>query len=489
MRGKVKAAVLGAVVSGAALVPLFGDPRSTPVTHPIWARMLLRAMDMTEAVKASSQASQVFSALAFRDSVAYPADRYLRADGVTVEQQAGVRKVTAKDVAGEVVYPLAVVSGGDYHLRARMTGDPGRPATAEITRIGGGPALKSFTLLADGGPTWVSAGRLHLDPGAYAAAVLLPPGGSLEYLEVAPPCVNAIEPVGGWKSDALTTTADASITALKALDREDELPPADLAIEKTGADFLVEQPNLVAASAEGDAEGRRLGAEEGEGFDRATLRAGSKGLRASVSFDAKEPGLYTVTAFGVPGGGQRWLADSCRKAVLCPGAGPGWRVVLSQTFGAGRHTLSVGLVDGASVERVKIERKKSSSADYEGTLRRIGFDPGPDGSVSRDRALAAAEFVRDRHRDVEARSCGDVSVPEQNFLGVAGANVTAAGEAGAGAGSGSGSGGGSGAGAGGGAGAPGPAGGPPVTPLQPALLPPQQPASPVTPATATGPTP
>src|SRR3989442_4262205 len=30
--------VLAAIVAAAALVPLFGDPRVTPVTHPIWAR-------------------------------------------------------------------------------------------------------------------------------------------------------------------------------------------------------------------------------------------------------------------------------------------------------------------------------------------------------------------------------------------------------------------------------------------------------------------
>jgi hypothetical protein len=465
MRGKVKAAVLGAVVSTAALVPLFGDPRSTPVTHPIWARMLLRAMDMNEAVKTSSQASQVFSALAFRDSVAYPADRYLRADGVTVEQQGSVRKVTAKDVAGEVVYPLAVVSGGDYRIRARIAGNASRPTTAEITRIAGGPAVKSFTLLAETDPSWVPAGRLHLDPGAYAASVLLPPGGSLEYFEVAPPCVNAIEPVGGWKPEGLTTTADVAVTALKAIDRESDLPPADLAIEKTGADFLVEQANLLA------------GGSEGEGLDRATLRAGGKGLRASVSFEAKEPGLYTVSVFGVPGGGQRWTADACRKAILCPGQGSSWRVVLSQVFGSGRHTLAVALVDGASVERIKIERKKSAPADYAGTLRRIGFDPGPDGSVSRDRAQGAASFVREQRRDVQARSCGDVSVAEQNFLTMAGTNVNAAGtgtgaEAGAGAGA-----------------APSVVTPPQLTPLEPALLPPQEPASPVTPGTTAGTTP
>jgi len=183
--------------------------------------------------------------------------------------------------------------------------------------------------------------------------------------------------------------------------------------------------------------------------------------------------------FGVPGGGQRWTADACRKAVLCPGEGSGWRVVLSQVFGSGRHTLAVALVDGASVERVKIERKKSASADYVGTLRRIGYDPGPDGSVSRDRALGAAGFVRERRRDVQARSCGDVSVPEQNLLAMTGSNVNAAGT-----GTGSGA-----EGATSGPAAPATVTPPQLTPLEPALLPPQEPASPITPGTTAGATP
>ena len=89
MWGRVKTLVLAAVVGAAALVPLFGDPRSTPVTHPLWARMLLRSLDMTDAVRASTQASQVFAALAWRDSLSYTADRYLRADGAVVREEAG----------------------------------------------------------------------------------------------------------------------------------------------------------------------------------------------------------------------------------------------------------------------------------------------------------------------------------------------------------------------------------------------------------------
>ena len=87
MWGRLKTLVLVGVVASAALVPLFGDPRQTPVTHPLWARMLLRSLEMTDAVRASAQASQVFSALAPRDSLAYSADRFLRAEGAALQRR------------------------------------------------------------------------------------------------------------------------------------------------------------------------------------------------------------------------------------------------------------------------------------------------------------------------------------------------------------------------------------------------------------------
>ena len=88
MYGRLKPAILGAVVIGAALVPLFGDPRTTPVTHPIWGRMLLRALDMTDAVREASQASQVFATLTWRDSLSIGADRFAKSDGVALKDEA-----------------------------------------------------------------------------------------------------------------------------------------------------------------------------------------------------------------------------------------------------------------------------------------------------------------------------------------------------------------------------------------------------------------
>jgi hypothetical protein len=80
---------------------------------------------------------------------------------------------------------------------------------------------------------------------------------------------------------------------------------------------------------------------------------------------------------------------------------------MSQSFSAGRHTVLLTLGDGATVERVRFELKKSAPADYVATLTRLGFDPGPDGPVARGRALDAARFVRDQRRSLATSLCGD----------------------------------------------------------------------------------
>jgi hypothetical protein len=394
---RVKTIVLAAVVAAAALVPLFGDPRSTPVTHPLWARMLLRSLDMTDAVRASTQASQVFATLAGRDSLSYTADRYLRAEGAVVREEGGRPVLAALAGPAEVSYALAVAQPGDYQLRARLSGSTGTPATAEIVPMAGGPAVKSFTLLPAAETGWVFAGSTHLDPGAYTAQFLLPPGSTLSQVEVAPPCLDPIEPPGGWKATGVTTSQDLAVTALKAIDVEHELPPASTPIEITGDQFRVELPEQTVETQ-----------AKAQGLDAMTLRAGRSGLRAIVAVELPEAGLYSITALASSGAGQRWLADGCRKAIVCPGQDAGWRPIMSQTFAAGRHTLLLTLGDGATVDRVRFEMKKSEPSDYVATLKRLGFDPGPDGPVARSRALDAMRFVREQRRNLLASLCGDV---------------------------------------------------------------------------------
>jgi len=396
MWGRVKTLVLAAVVATAALVPLFGDPRQTPVTHPLWARMLLRSLEMTDAVRASSQASQVFSALAPRDSLAYPADRFLKANGAALRGEGTTSVLSAGTSPAEVSFAIPVAQPGDYHLRARLSGTSGAPCTAEVRPFSGGDALKSFTLVPASETGWVSAGTAHLDPGAYTAQFLLPPGASLSQVEVAPPCVNPIEPAGGWQAEGVTTAEDLAVTALKAIDIESELPPASTPIEIGGDAFQVEAPQAAV-------EARSTSV----GLQAMTLRAGKGGLRAVVSFEVPESGLYSLTALTTPGSGQRFLIDGCRKAVVCPSETGGWRPILSQSFAAGRHTLVLTLGEGASLDRVRLERKKGAPADYVATMKRLGFDPGPQGAVARNKALDAMRFVREQRRTLLSSLCGD----------------------------------------------------------------------------------
>jgi hypothetical protein len=393
-----KAAAAVTVLAAAALVPLYGDPRATRVTHSEWARLLLRALEMGDVLAATGQASQAFSILSWKSSLDYKADHYLRASGVTIEGRP--RRLVAGETPGEAVYPLAVVRGGDYKLRLRLSGRPDSPADADVTPIGATTPVKAFRVVPAAAMGWVEAGVVHLDPGSYTTSIAMPPGTHLEEVEVAPPCLNPIEPPGGWRATAPALDTDIAVTAIKAVDKESELPASDTAVEVHGDEFQV---------APGSASVRRAA----DGPEALWLRAGPMGLQAMVFVEAPEPGLYAVSAFGIEGGGQSWLADSCRKAVVCAPPLPGrnepvWRAVMTAELAAGRHFFTVVLGPGAAVERLRIERKKNTPQDYLETIRRLGYDPGPEGPVTRAKAVEAMEWIRGHRHEGEAQTCGDV---------------------------------------------------------------------------------
>jgi hypothetical protein len=397
----MRLALASAAVAGVALLPLYGDPRPSPVTQPDWARMILRALDLIDNTSLSEQASQVFATLSWKNSLSYPAERYSRGTGVAVETTTTGRLVRASAAVGEVEYPLAVARGGDYRVRLLLAGDGRTPAEAEIRASQEGKPQKVFSVPATPNPEWADAGSVHLDPGSYTASVLLPRGGSLEFVELAPPCLSPIEPIGGWKATALATIGDVAVTALKAVDLEHELPPSDAALEIAARDIRPEGAIVTEAS---------YGPVPG--LTGLWLKAGAKGLEASVFVDLPEAGLWSISVFGLVGGGQRWTADACRKSVLCaessPAAGPHWRQVVSGEFAAGRHFFTVTLGRDAAIQRVRLERKKDAAADYVATLRRLGLDLGPEGPITRDKAVEAMRFIRSRKALDADRFCRDL---------------------------------------------------------------------------------
>ena len=188
---------------------------------------------------------------------------------------------------------------------------------------------------------------------------------------LAPPCLNPIEPLGGWKATALATTGDVAVTLLKGIDLEHELPPSDSAIE-------VEAEEI---KAEG---GMALDASYGPVPGLAGVWLQAPGPRDSTlprSWTCPRTGCMRSRSSASAGGGLRFTADACRKAVICPepatADGPRWRQVFAGEFAAGRHFLTVNLGQGAAVQRIRVERKKDKAADYVATVRRLGLDLGP----------------------------------------------------------------------------------------------------------------
>lgn len=406
----LKAVGLLTLVAAAVMVPLYGS--NAPVTHPEWGRMLLRALDLEDDLPPDPAPRLVFSTLSWKNSLAYPADRYLRARGVDVVGPVGARQLVASGGAAEVAYPLTVARAGDYRFRVQMAGDPAQPGSADITPTGAARPVREFTLAPPAVPGWVEIGAAHLGPGGYTAAVVMPAGSSLQRVEVAPRCLAAIEPVGGWKDAAVASTEDVAVTALQALDVLWELPAAAAAIEKVASDFRVTDASPLAA----------VSAEPGQ--DGLWLRGGARGVQALLVVDLPEAGLYTLSAFGTATTAQGWLVDSCQKTILCPqpaaaAAGPTWRPAVTTEFTAGRHSLLVTLPAGAGLGRVRLERKKDTAADYVATLARLGFEVGPPGPVARDRSVAAVDFIRDRRRRLPPTFCGDLLPPETLEAGLA----------------------------------------------------------------------
>src|SRR5579862_211777 len=406
MRGSWKAVVGGAVVAGVVLVPLYGDPHRSPVSHSEWARMLLKGLDMDNYLPKPAQASQVFAVLSWKNTLSYAPDRYLRADGVDIKTADGKTVAVASGTTpGEIAYPVAVVREGNYELRVKATGK--QPLATEFLRTGDAKPAGTYSVVpeADGG--WVFAGRAHLDPGSYSASISLPPGASLETLEIVPPCLRAIEPPGGWRATAVATTSEVAATVIQALDKESELPGSAAAIELLGSDFQLTSPSQLSVSL---------------GENGATPTAGPQGLKAMVFVNVPEAGLYTISVLGTDGrGGQSWLGDGCQKAVLCPrtaqaASGPQWRVLETTEFAAGRHFFNVHLGAGASIARLRLEKRKDGPEDYLETLKRLGLDLGSAGPIARDKAVEAMNYVRLGRAALLEGACGDVLTAAETTL-------------------------------------------------------------------------
>jgi hypothetical protein len=371
-----------AALSVVALVPLYGDPRRSPVSHSEWARMVMRSLGFEDNLQAIENAGDIFDALAWKEQRNLVGSEYKRGTGVAKRGEF----VDAGPETGETAYDLPVVRTGDYNIRLRLRGAPDKPFQVQVRKDGQVDAVGTFRPTGSGAEyVSVDLGWIKLQPGNHTLSVILPSDTSLESIQVSPPCLRPIEPLGGWRAPALTTDQDLAVTMLQALEMEHELPPADEPIEVRAGRFDILAPDS------------RMG-EGGNEADDFQLSAKFEGLHAIVYVDIPETGLYAVSAWTTSGDGQTWIADSCRRADICPAttAGPKWRTLLTSEFNAGRHSFAVLLANEATVGKIRLQRLKTAPEDYVGALERIGFRVGAPGPISREKAREAMEWLRDR---------------------------------------------------------------------------------------------
>ena len=451
---RVRALGLLAGVALVGLLPLYGDPvPAAAVSHPEWARMLLHGLDLlVDTAGVNDTAQQVFLTLSGRDSRALGAEQLVRGTHVEVVEEQGVRRIRPVGGIGEAVFALAVARPGEYRTRFYLAGPAA--AEAELTRAGQDKVLRRLNLPASTAMSWVDAGQVSLDTGAYEATVLLPPGAALEYVEIAPPCVHPIEPQGGWKPLGVATTEDVAVTVLQALDLETELPPAGEPLRFAGRDLVLDDGARAVQAAEGDG----------------SFRSGPHGARVLLVAEVPEDGLYTLSALGAPVGGHHWVVDGCRTCIVCPSTDPTprWRPILSAQLHKGRHFFAAHLGADTTLLALSLEPKKHAPFDYVATLSRLGLELGPTGPVSREKAEEARRFLERRRLAMRQELCPEIL--ERGTL-VAETAVGGPGSGGGGGGGGvvpPGPGGGGGGGGGGG-------------PVPPPVVPPLPPGSPVLP--------
>jgi hypothetical protein len=392
-------AVAAAVTFGFALLyPLYGDPRVSAVSHPEWARMMLRGLDLES--PGMDTASVAFGALAWHSSLAFKGSEFEKADAVRVLGDPP-NAVAAEAGVGQASYPLTVARPGEYQIRAHLSGLADKPASVEVMDRKGDKPLATFTLRPAAQAAWVDGGRVQLAGGAYLASVLLPPGTSLDRFEVVPPCVTNIEPLGGWQTAKVATTDDVAVTTLRALDKESELAPAGVPFDLPGSAIARYLPALRQAAAT-------------DNFD-----SGPQGAEGLLTFQVPEAGLYTVSVKGNLNGGQQWTADGCKKQVVCTGSRRGtaageWTPVLSSDFTAGPHAVAVRLGPNSTVEAVRVQRKQAGADAYVAALKGLGLELGPDGPVTRSKMVDAVDFLRKENRASMGASCAGVAPPQPN---------------------------------------------------------------------------
>ena len=341
--------------------------------------MILRGLDLlADEPGVNDTAAQAFATLSGRDSRSFPADRYVRGQRVETSPRTATAAIRASGGIGEAVYALGVARPGDYRLRLHVAG-AGAPAEAEITRAGDGrgaaPLLACRAAAHGAGSTRASCTST---PAPTTRPCCCPRAATLEYVELAPPCVHPIEPRGGWKADGRHhDRGRRGDRAAGARPRVASCRPRASPLEFHGSDMQLE-----------DGRSRRTPAAS------TAASAAARAARASCCrWTCPRPGSTRSPSSACAGGGQRWLADGCRTCVVCPStdAAPALARRSSRASSQKGPHVFAARSDPAPASSGSGSSRRRTAADYVGDrLRDSASSSGPAGPVTRERPTRRA---------------------------------------------------------------------------------------------------
>ncbi|MCM2264121.1 MAG: hypothetical protein NDI73_02905 [Desulfuromonadales bacterium] len=215
----------------------------------------------------------------------------------------------------------------------------------------------------------VEVGEVALTAGHQEIIVTLPPGGALDYFELAAPNLPPIAPDGGWQPNVALTWDALAVTAVQALHLEKELPLTErsLAVEaetlsETGGAQVVEDAHL----------GRPSGGR--------WLRTAAQAAKVGVPLEIAQGGFYDIDLAVMGAGidllinGQQSLAIEGKPYLAAVTTPP---VFLPK----GPNHLEITLPPGGGLDRIAAKARQS---DLTALTAALGLTLAGDAPTSAD---------------------------------------------------------------------------------------------------------
>ncbi|MDP3938260.1 MAG: hypothetical protein Q8R92_09000 [Deltaproteobacteria bacterium] len=388
-----------------ALLPavfiLLGAERASagPITQAAWARLLVDAMGLSEAVDPSGQDDAAL--MEFLSGTPAPAIRVwaasakpfpAEAQSVPADGGDGKAGVRAGNETASGRYLVRIPQPGIYALRFTGAGELQRWRMDENEVRLGRPSgtMESLGAEKEKGDL---LGYFLLSAGDHEVTVEIPLGGALGRFELLRQPFPHVLPPGGWHPGEALTFGVKAVTMVQAMQLEHELPD----ISKWRVQREGERYDADPLPGQQTNEGTRDKPSEG-----ALVKGAGSGSRMLYRVEVPQPGTYTLLARVTgAGGGRLLLNDSVERAWRAPDPSDRlvWNDLATLPLGGGAQGLDVRLDAGAGLDVLRLIYRDPSPEASLMLLEDLGFhESDPEAVVSMAAAMDNTENARFQER-------------------------------------------------------------------------------------------